>query len=197
MNNFGTTEPHYLNLDYLYYRVYLFFKGWGLFYEQNGQIFFNWQYLYYLKILSVTVFIIFTVAVFYFLSKIFEIRKNEMTQLFALLKDTSPVQEKKNERWEKIVKDVNSNNEADWKLAIIEADKMLDELLTSIGYQGASLGDKLLAVEKGDMLSLDDAWEAHKMRNRIAHEPGFQLPQREAKKIIGQFEKVFREYDFI
>lgn len=197
MNNFGTIQPRYLNLDYVYYRVYLFFRGLGLFYEQNGQVYFNWQSIFYLKIISVSLSIVFTIAIFYFLSKIFDIRKNEALQLFSILKQTSPAEKKKNERWEKIVKDVNSPNGADWKLAIIEADKMLDDLLTAIGYQGESLGDKLLAVEKGDMLSLDDAWEAHKMRNRIAHESGFELPHREAKKIIGQFEKVFQEYDYI
>jgi len=70
-------------------------------------------------------------------------------------------------------------------------------LLVILGYQGESLGDRLLSVEKGDMQTLDEAWEAHKYRNRIAHETGMQVTEREARRIIGLFKKVFQEYKFI
>ncbi|MCI0619665.1 hypothetical protein L0Y40_01365 [Candidatus Wolfebacteria bacterium] len=104
----------------------------------------------------------------------------------------------KNERWERVKSLVESDNPNDWRAAIIEADIMLDELVTRMGYGGADLGDKLKGIEGSDFTSLDEAWEAHKVRNRIAHEGGdFILTQREAHRVVALFEKAFEEFDLI
>ncbi len=112
---------------------------------------------------------------------------------------TAAIAEKKvNEKWGKVIEHINSTSSSDWRLAIIEADIMLDELLTVNGYHGDSIGDKLKAVEPSDMLTLDAAWEAHKVRNRIAHAGSdFELNEREAKRVIALFEKIFKEFQII
>ncbi len=103
-----------------------------------------------------------------------------------------------NEKWAKVLEHMNSVNPSDWRLAIIEADIMLDELLTANGYHGDSVGDKLKGIEPSDMLTLDAAWEAHKVRNRIAHSGSdFELNERETKRVIALFESVFKEYEII
>ncbi len=103
-----------------------------------------------------------------------------------------------NKKWAKVVEHVNSDNEANWRLAIMEADIMLEELLGLLGYQGQTVADKLRSVNRGDFKTLDMAWDGHKIRNTIAHEGSdFQLPQREARRVIGLFEKVFTEHGFI
>ena len=112
--------------------------------------------------------------------------------------DEDDIVEPKNERWEKILKLANSPNSSDWRMAIIEADTMLEELLRSIGYQGESLGDMLRSVDKTEFLTIEDAWEAHKMRNAVAHSGGtFRLNERETKHTVSLFEKVFNEFDVI
>jgi hypothetical protein len=103
----------------------------------------------------------------------------------------------RNERWEKLLKYLESENPSEWKLAIIEADNLLDEMVAKMGYGGENLGERLKVIEPSDFLTLQDAWEAHKVRNRIAHESSYQLTKREAKKVIGLYEKVFREFHFI
>lgn len=108
------------------------------------------------------------------------------------------VVEQKNDRWEKILKYANSDSVSDWRMAIIEADVMLEELLRATGYHGESIGEMLKSVEKGDFTTLDEAWEAHKVRNAVAHSGGdFQLNERETKRTIALFEKVFREFGVI
>jgi hypothetical protein len=104
----------------------------------------------------------------------------------------------KNDKWERVIAHVNSANVSDKKLAIIEADIMLDDLLKAQGYHGDSLGERLRAVEKSDMLTLDNAWEAHRVRNQIAHQGAdFPLAEREAKRAIALYESVFREFKII
>lgn len=103
----------------------------------------------------------------------------------------------KNKTWEKVIDLMSSDNPNDWKLAVIEADKMLEQVVSTFAVPGDNLGEKMKNIEKGDFLNLDSAWMAHKVRNRIAHEHNFHLGQREAQLAIGNYEKVFREFDFI
>lgn len=106
--------------------------------------------------------------------------------------------ESKNEQWEKVVKYANSDNVSDWRLAIIEADVILEELLRAIGYEGESVGEMLKSVDKNEFLTIEDAWEAHKVRNAVAHSGGdFQLNERETKRTLALFEKVFKEFEVI
>ncbi len=105
---------------------------------------------------------------------------------------------KRNERLEKIMEHVTSDNPNDWKLAIIEADIILDELLIKMGCAGDTLGERLKQVARGDLNTLDFAWEAHKVRNQIAHEGSdFILTQREAKRIIDLYKAVFDELKYV
>ncbi len=103
-----------------------------------------------------------------------------------------------NVRWEKIIAHINSNNESDWRLAILEADLILEEMLISMGYRGETIGEQLQEIEPSDFHSLNEAWEAHKIRNKIVHEGiEYQLSRREARRIISLYEKVFSEFKFI
>lgn len=103
-----------------------------------------------------------------------------------------------NKRWEHVTKLISSENEADWKLAVLEADIMLGEMLDAMGYRGESIGEQLKQIEKSDFTTLDSAWEAHKIRNTIAHEGGEHvITQREAQRVVRLFEEVFTEFQFI
>ncbi len=112
--------------------------------------------------------------------------------------DTEAPRELENERWVQIQKHANSDNPADWRLAIIEADVMLEETLRALRYQGEGVGEMLKSVDANDLTTLDAAWEAHKVRNRIAHAGSdFELTEREIKRVISLFESVFRELQVI
>ena len=101
-------------------------------------------------------------------------------------------------RWKKVADLLGSANPNDWKQAILEADIMLDLILTSLGYQGESIGEKLKRVQTGDFKHLDDAWEAHKVRNQIAHDgSAFQLAHHDANQTIQRYRNVFEEFYFI
>lgn len=101
-------------------------------------------------------------------------------------------------RWKDVMEHIRSENDADWKVAILEADSMLGELIEGLGYEGENLGERLKNVPKGEMMSLDDAWNAHKMRNRIAHEGmSVKLSRADLSDTMASFEHVFREFDYI
>jgi len=104
----------------------------------------------------------------------------------------------KDKRWEGIVEHANTENPNDWRLAVIEADIMLDEALNRAGFLGASVGEKLKGANADSLKSLQDAWNAHKVRNNIAHQGSdFVLTKRAAQEAINQYERVFEELGVI
>lgn len=104
----------------------------------------------------------------------------------------------KNQRWERVKDLINSHNTNDWRQAIIEADIILEEMLDRMGYEGESIGDKLKQIEESDFVTLNKAWEAHKIRNHIAHRGGdFLFSKSEAERVIKLYEQVFEEFYFI
>lgn len=191
-------QPDYFNIERLFYGAYSILRDWGIVDRVDGRIVFTgYTHVYYLKIFLIFISVFCTFLIIDFLHRLFTVRREESTQMLQAMLNNMPSEEKKNQRWEDVLRLTESDRESDWKLAVIEADKMLDDLLSMLGYQGETMGDKLLSVERGDMLSLEAAWEAHKFRNRIAHESGFQVSQRDARHIMNLYRKVFEEYQFI
>jgi hypothetical protein len=104
----------------------------------------------------------------------------------------------KNDRWQEAVHHADSDNPNDWRLAIIEADIMLEKMLESIGLPGITVGDKLKAASPISFRSIEDAWQAHKVRNEIAHKgTDFVLTKRLAKETIERYRRVFEEFSVI
>lgn len=104
----------------------------------------------------------------------------------------------KNLRWRDVQNHIGSDRPSDWKLAIIEADILLGELLDTLGYAGTTIGDKLKSVSPNSFSTVNQAWRAHNVRNRVAHEGGdFDLSKKSAQETIAQYKMVFDEFDFI
>lgn len=79
----------------------------------------------------------------------------------------------------------------DSAMQILEADKVLDQALKRLGYKG-SLGEKLKTA--GPRFSnLDAVWNAHKLRNRIAHEVNISVTQEEARFAMFAFKKALEQ----
>lgn len=103
-----------------------------------------------------------------------------------------------NKRWQNVIKRMSSPNEGDWRLAIIESDIILNEMLGRMGYHGEGIAEKLKQVEKSDFQTVESAWEAHKIRNEIAHGGSdYHLSRRDAERAINLFKEVFEEFYFI
>jgi len=104
----------------------------------------------------------------------------------------------KSSRWDIIQQRASENNPESWRVAIIEADIFLDETLTDAGYVGQSVGEKLKSANPNSFTTVQDAWEAHKVRNEIAHAGSdFVLTKKTAQATLVQFERVFREFGVI
>lgn len=116
--------------------------------------------------------------------------REELERLYTEYYRTGP----KNNRLEDMLKHIDSDSPNDWKLSIIEADIILDEALKTAGYAGNSLGERLKSISVNQLQSIDDAWQAHKVRNQIAHAGSdFVLTHKLAQDTIKQYRRVFHE----
>ena len=101
-------------------------------------------------------------------------------------------------RWNKVEEQSGSSNPESWRLAILEADIMLNELLDIQGYKGETLADKMKQVDRAQFNSIDAAWDAHQVRNRIAHQgTAHEISAREVRRVIGLYRRVFKEFRYI
>lgn len=90
---------------------------------------------------------------------------------------------------------MSSQSEALWRIGIMEADNLLEEVLRNKGYRGDNVSELL---KNASFKTIDMAWDAHKVRNRIAHDGSdFELTEREAKRAYTLYESVFRELKVI
>jgi hypothetical protein len=77
-------------------------------------------------------------------------------------------------------------------LAIIDADKLLDEALRKHRFKGKTMGERLVSAQR--MISDNDAvWYAHKLRNRLVHEPNVRLKKNEARTALAGFRQGLRD----
>jgi hypothetical protein len=161
-----------------------------------SQLYTDWSVL---VVLSIIASLILMVGVVYCVLRIFQIRKYEELRFKAsahpvAAKDVSRVQL----RWNRIVEQTRTDNEQNWRLAILEGDIMLNDLLDQLGYKGETMADKMKQIDRTRFNSIDLAWEAHRVRNTIAHQGSLQaITQREARRVIALYEQVFREFRYI
>ncbi|MEK7519778.1 MAG: hypothetical protein AAB581_00840 [Patescibacteria group bacterium] len=96
-------------------------------------------------------------------------------------------------QWQVIRERMATMREADYKLAIIEADKLFDELLTKMTYRGNDMADRLKQLTPVQLPSIQGVWDAHKVRNLLAHDITYHLNFSDAQRVIGNYERAFRE----
>lgn len=136
-----------------------------------------------IEIVSILVTIVLIVGIVVLMRRLrwFESRK-EKWQHVLLNADVSKEQTKRS--WKDIERYFFSGNDNDLKVAIIEADKALDGALRNAGVLGANLGDRLKKVKLSQLPNLEYVWQAHKLRNQIAHDESMELKRDTAERAL-------------
>lgn len=72
---------------------------------------------------------------------------------------------------------------ATWPLAVINADKLLDEALKRRRFKGKTMGERMVSAQR-ELSDNDGVWYAHKLRNRLVHEADVKLREPDVKKAL-------------
>jgi hypothetical protein len=188
---------HFLNVEYFFRLIYALLHGGA---GAPGDLSLSGLYVFISHLwLFVTVlaylFSLAAIGVFvYATMRLYQVRQEEAPK-YATRTAEEAHEQIEHSRWAYIMQLIESGQENEWRQAIIEADIILDELLTRLGYHGESVGEKLRNVNAAHFATLNNAWEAHRVRNEIAHQgSAYQLPERLAHRTIANYEAVFREH---
>ena len=95
-------------------------------------------------------------------------------------------------RWQEIESMLDRPGEMNYKLAVMEADKILDYVLKSMSMSGKDMGERIrfASFKYG---RLRKVWWAHVLRNQLVHEATFALNHTMAKKAIKTFRRALEE----
>ncbi|MBI2462842.1 MAG: hypothetical protein HYV65_01235 [Candidatus Spechtbacteria bacterium] len=98
-------------------------------------------------------------------------------------------------KWERIIKESEVEDEAQWRKALISSDNILDEIIATIGYDGENLDARLLKIQPGNFPYLEDAHKAHQVRVYLEQDLTYRLNRPVFDHVMGIYEKIFQELD--
>ena len=185
---------HWLNLEYLFDQILNLLR---------------WLWILIKKLIlllaDTPLKIFFLIAGFIFLAVMgflfYKLRKLERKIKVASIvsfKEEEKLPKDRSRKWKDIKEKMNSDSVDNWKEAIIAADSILDDIFSRMGYKMDGLGEKLKNIEPADFASLQDAWDAYKVRSRIAREgANFKISQEEVKNTLAKYEKGLKELKYI
>ena len=95
--------------------------------------------------------------------------------------------------WQRVAEKMKTGTPEAVRLAVIEADAVVDEFLKQVGYEGDHLADRLSQIVPGELDSMEGVWRAHRLRNNLVHAPQIRVTRREADEALKQFENFLKE----
>lgn len=91
--------------------------------------------------------------------------------------------------WDTIDTLLSQRSPAQLKQALITADKALDNALRDV-VAGETMGERLKnAKDKFDPVVYNKIWEAHKIRNSMVHESGYEPPHFMLVEAVGKLKQ--------
>ena len=95
-------------------------------------------------------------------------------------------------RFLSIENQLRKDSPASFSVSIIEGDKLLDKAMVEMGLPGKTMGERL--KKSGARFSnLNAVWRAHKLRNAIAHESGFEVSFKQASNALEIYKQALKD----
>lgn len=79
-----------------------------------------------------------------------------------------------------------------YHLAVLNADKLVGQALSDLGVKGETMGEKMKNA-KTTFSDNNGIWNAHKLRNKIAHDTDVYISYDEAKRALANFRKALKD----
>jgi len=79
-----------------------------------------------------------------------------------------------------------------YHLAVLNGDKLVDKALMERGFAGKTMGDRMKDAAKV-FSDRNGIWNAHKLRNKIAHEPDAYVTYDQARSALASFRKALKD----
>ncbi len=157
------------------------------FFEEN----FLWM-----QIISVIFSVLFLWGIIYILSKT-NYLEMKREQFLDILWRGNVSRRRSLRAWKQIQKRFESEDQNNWKLAILEVDHILNEILKMSGYLGDSLNEKLEIITPVQLANIEDVKLAHRIKNKIDKDPTDEITRQETEEAIAIYKEAFKQLNLI
>ncbi|MDO8524193.1 MAG: hypothetical protein Q7R99_01030 [bacterium] len=96
---------------------------------------------------------------------------------------------KAQKQWKKIKQNFEKNDPVYWKVALLEAEKLMDEILVRMGLGPGTMDERLARADVNEIPNLQDVIRARGLCQDIAKDPDYRLNKENAEATLGAFEK--------
>lgn len=141
---------------------------------------------------SVLVSLVVAVGILYSIIRISQIRSTDKMAKRELHK--RKIDKKDIGEWKKILKLAHTDNPHDWKLAVREADILLDVVVSDKGYRGTTFEEKIKRMPDSE-----DAEMAHEAWVNYIQKGGdeYMLTKAKTKEILGYYEMALKKLGYL
>ena len=99
--------------------------------------------------------------------------------------------------WRQIQRRLKKGGQTNYKLAILEADKIFDEILKLSGFTGDSVDERVRQAEEGEIPNIEKLVQAHRTARKILLDPEFAVDLTLAKETIKIYQDLFYEFGLV
>lgn len=100
--------------------------------------------------------------------------------------------EKYRSKWLQIEAALKKDEVSSYHLAVLNADKLLDQALRERGIKGDTMGERMKAA-KATWKNANSVWASHKLRNQIAHESDVRVSHDDARRALAGFKQALKD----
>jgi len=98
-------------------------------------------------------------------------------------------------QWEGVLHHMQNPHPDEWKIAILEADRLADRALEIAGLAGENFRERIEGQSEYRLPHGQELMRVHEMRNTIIRDRNISLTREEANDVIGVYEKFLRDWD--
>lgn len=95
-------------------------------------------------------------------------------------------------RWLEIEQKLQHGNHDSQSMAIMKADKLLDQALRETGSRGSTMGERMKS-RQAVWSNANAVWASHKLRNKIAHEDDIVLSDQVVVRALAAFKQALKD----
>ncbi|MDH4330603.1 MAG: hypothetical protein OEV93_03570 [Candidatus Moranbacteria bacterium] len=100
-------------------------------------------------------------------------------------------------KWSGITSRLNSDNVSQYKVSILEADKIVEDVLSKTGYSGENMTEKLKNVTVSQIGNIEDLRRAHEIRNDIIYDKNYDIDLEKAREVLNIYEEYLKEIELL
>lgn len=154
------------------------------------------DYLLYFYILGFFVSLYFVVMIAYYMAKTNYV-KMRVDDVVDTFRARTLARRRVLRAWKKIKERLRTQDEAQCKLALVEADRLLNDIFVMAGLPGRNLDERLAMMDPAQVSNYQEVVAAHRIAMRAFSDTAFSLTPSEADAVILIYKRAFQELGLV